>query len=469
MALISAKARVAAIEIALDQILASFKKFHDFVLDFDDRSIPSELIFQLSKTAMEVATISQDATKHSRNGDRDSEDHYDCEKSPYRSSFEALEDVEEADEIIVSERASSMKGTAGTVAGVSRSGVGSPHLSPQAYISTSKLEQNSIAHRLLGACLERAYAMLSLAENGSEPLLPALALPLKMERPERLLGLCLALLSSPHDYGRDVQYSSPIARILPKMYRVIEGLENAPIPRLPPPYLTRLVFGKTRTRLLTDIPDLQGEWLEAADVEEYLEERGIYIRAGSPSSDVLELAIPSMCRDSSPPKETENFDPISAQCGTLFSSQAEIGGISSKSRAPGAQARHRQNRRITEKMHSQWAEAGIDVTTFDVGSDYTIFGRSNGPSGNIPSGFYTFTPSLSSQQPNIATPPAETHTLTASATSFRSNQSSKVTKITISLDKLVKSLAATAVCLGPVPGIRRDDVDLAIRESIVSS
>ena len=83
------------------------------------------------------------------------------------------------------------------------------------------------------------------------------------------------------DTVADFQYNPGLTEHLPVMYRVVEGSDQA-VPRLPSPSVQQLVCGKTRTTLVTDLSSHQGEWLEAVDVEEYLEERGIYVRNALP-------------------------------------------------------------------------------------------------------------------------------------------------------------------------------------------
>lgn len=72
------------------------------------------------------------------------------------------------------------------------------------------------------------------------------------------------------------------------MYRVIEGHTDATI-WLSSPLGQRIVRCKTGTRLVTASESLQGEWPEAVDVEEYLEDRRIYLRgAGLRPTDYFE-------------------------------------------------------------------------------------------------------------------------------------------------------------------------------------
>jgi hypothetical protein len=51
-----------------------------------------------------------------------------------------------------------------------------------------------------------------------------------------------------------------------------------------------VVRGRTRTRVGTDMPGFEGEWMEARDVMEYLEERGV--RFGDPPSSLPPFPTP---------------------------------------------------------------------------------------------------------------------------------------------------------------------------------
>ncbi|KAM5529041.1 hypothetical protein FOXYSP1_16885 [Fusarium oxysporum f. sp. phaseoli] len=103
---------------------------------------------------------------------------------------------------------------------------------------------------------------------------PTLVLPLQLLGGEALIVNSLRGLSRFHTSVADFQYPLHSAPRLPHIYRAVEGGTKAVL-RAPAPLVQQIVRGKTRTMLDTNFAPLQGEWLEAMDVEEYLEERGI--------------------------------------------------------------------------------------------------------------------------------------------------------------------------------------------------
>ncbi|KPM40735.1 hypothetical protein AK830_g5812 [Neonectria ditissima] len=92
---------------------------------------------------------------------------------------------------------------------------------------------------------------------------------------------------------------------------------------------------------------------------------------------------------------------------------------------------------------------------------FTIFGRADIEGHRIPSGLWSFTPS-----------PQQYADFSTLQDAVDQNSSVPVvtpgSRLTINLDKLVSVLASNAVCLGPAPGIRKEAVDLAIRESAMT-
>ncbi|KAH6699786.1 hypothetical protein BKA61DRAFT_582955 [Leptodontidium sp. MPI-SDFR-AT-0119] len=80
----------------------------------------------------------------------------------------------------------------------------------------------------------------------------------------------VSILSTPTTYDRQTP-----ALAIP--LQLLEGGTNT-VPRAPALLVKQIVRGRTRTILDTSFAPLQGEWLEAVDVEEYLEERGICLR-----------------------------------------------------------------------------------------------------------------------------------------------------------------------------------------------
>lgn len=187
----------------------------------------------------------------------------------------------------------------------------------------------------------------------------------------------------------DIDFSG---RFVPQLHRKIEG-QSETVLRLAPPKLQRLKFGLTRTWFETTIPELQGEWLEAADVEEYLSERGIHVRQESAKTVTLHLAADGSDIDSEGPV-TPEWEP--------------------------------------------------DLP------DWTIFGKQLDDRQDVPTGVRELSSASPSRWSDNSPSPS----------------SSTQSKITIDVSKLIKGLSKRGVCLGPAPGIRKCDVDEAIREAV---
>ncbi len=89
------------------------------------------------------------------------------------------------------------------------------------------------------------------------PLLSCMLLPMKVEVRSKLLQGVLGRLSVPNGYIRDaVRYKR--REDPPRMYRIIEGDPSTALLRMPPPYLQKLDFGRTRTRLATAVTGATG-------------------------------------------------------------------------------------------------------------------------------------------------------------------------------------------------------------------
>lgn len=240
---------------------------------------------------------------------------------------------------------------------------------------------------------------------------PALALPLQLLGVELLMVNSLRGLSLFNASVGDFKYPMHSASQLPNMYRVVEG-EYKAVLRMPAPFLQRIVRGKTRTILDTNSPHLQGEWLEAMDVEEYLEERGIYM------------------------------------CIAVTSGTATTGNTMYQSSVPGG-------------VQSIPMEQRASVSS------------SAGFPGHEPADYLAF--GLSSPRQWLRPATRQIHS-SAIAGDLQSDFNQKTTqgietafRVTVNLDKLVYLPAENAMCLGLVPGIRKADVDSSIRGSITLS
>lgn len=260
-----------------------------------------------------------------------------------------------------------------------------------------------VSSMLMRACTEIVVSILS---DGKALLIhpQAMALPLQHLGKELLMYSSLQRLSLFHLPVFDAQYPPHASVGLPRMYRVIEGGSIA-VPRIPSPSLQQIVRGTTRTILDTTSAELQGEWLEAVDVEEYLEERGISLHSHG-SGDAAPSQPDSMGPGASSPPQPGPHEP----------------GVYSVFGLPGPGGRFGPSR---SRGQSEL--------------------RSTTRSGEV----------LSGLQPAASGP--------------TDGIKAKAPRVMVDLDKLVGLLAANAVCLGPGPGIRRDAVDMSIRESCVIS
>jgi hypothetical protein len=195
------------------------------------------------------------------------------------------------------------------------------------------------------------------------------------------------------------------------MYRVVEG-ETKAVSRMPAPVLQRIVRGKTRTILDTDLAHLQGEWLEAMDVEEYLEERGIYI------------------------------------CNTVTSGITTTGDTMYQPSIAGSEQSIPLEQR--DPVSSPGGFPGHES------ADYLVFGLPGPRQWLRSANSHIHSSAIAGDlQPDF-------------------NQQTtqgieKASRVIVDLDKLVHLLAENAMCLGPVPGIRKADVDASIRGSITWS
>ena len=367
----------------LDRALQSVHVLQDYLSLSNHDSAPAHMASELSRTAMELATIAQQARSSNRTA------------SKVEPVVESPRD--EKPTVSVLERFSDTA--------LARF----PKFSPagQVIFDVSSLPQNvqregrdvtSLTYRIVRACFVRSIAAMSYdaLPDGWTP--SPLLLPLRIGGTEILVGLSVAQMQDLSDgYWGDARYDQKTLNAMPRMFRIIEGDRSGAVPREAPPKLQRLQYGRTRTILQTTLPDMQHEFLEASDVEEYLEERGIVVRG---AEDVVELALPT--------DETSRDD-------------------------------------------------GHEI------ADWTIFGQQSVSGQTIPSGLWTFTPSLE-QYAMLA----QGQQLLNSGVPDQVGAISPASKVTLSLDKLVNNLVAHANCLGPAPGIRKVSVDLAISESVIA-
>ncbi|KAL7934366.1 hypothetical protein V8C35DRAFT_302384 [Trichoderma chlorosporum] len=406
--LATTKARADALQRALNSSLDEFIRFHE-LSSGNEESLPSEFVVQLNKTAMNIMAIARSA----QTDEWPPFDHADRLLATMSDSHGKDDDSI----YILSHEARDASGHA---------------LRPKPV---------TISQRLIRACVDRAAGVLNLTSTPVMCLLPAMLLPLQFDRRDNLLSRTMRYLHvADEDLGLDTEHSPMATRHLPKMLRLVEGQPNTMVPRTAPPSLQRLQFGRTRTVLSTALPDLQGEWLEASDVDEYLEQRGIFIRQDSPGTDMLNLAIPvdvGLSAQATDLNEINRHNPVRL---------------------------HRQNPNINAHPHPDFVDPSmmpVDMQrdcpfdNFGLNPDYTVFGQQRDVQV-VPSGMKMFTPTSWTIDDSQILP-----------MDMAMRNSQEHINIMINLDSMIMRLASKAVCLGPCPGIRRAHVDEAIRDSVV--
>ncbi|KAJ4147605.1 hypothetical protein LMH87_002117 [Akanthomyces muscarius] len=166
--------------------------------------------------------------------------------------------------------------------------------------------KTTCAGRVLSERLARSVAEFNLHSLDKGELgcfTPELLAGMNVLPGEILLAQSLGQ-SSPESSLGDIDC---VGRFFPQLHRKIEGATDTVL-RLAPPKLQRLKYGLTRTWFETDVPELAGEWLEAADVEEYLAQRGIHVKDKSQKVVTLHIGSEGSDGDSEGPT-TPEWDP----------------------------------------------------------------------------------------------------------------------------------------------------------------
>ncbi|TFB01354.1 hypothetical protein CCMA1212_006921 [Trichoderma ghanense] len=452
--LATTKARADALQKALNSSLDEFIRFHE-LSSGKVKDLPSDFVLQLNRTAMNIMAIARSAQADDwpvleHHADRllaasSMGGEYASSSSSYpyhgkdKKYNKNIDDDGSSIYILGNGYGTSSSSSSG---------------GPPGYRHALRPKPVTISQRLIRACVDRAAAMLHLTTSPVMCLLPAMLLPLQFDRRDNLLSRTMRYLSIADDDAAltlDAEHSPLAARHLPRMLRTVEGQgqgATAMVPRRPPPGLQRLQFGRTRTVLTTALPDLQGEWLEASDVEEYLEQRGIFIRQDAPDADVLNLAIP-----------------VDDGAGAGLALQAtDLNDVN----------RHNPVRLVRNHPHladSAAASQQQSLDNFAVNPDYTIFGQQRDVQV-VPSGLRMFTPTAWSVDDSANIIPMDMAMRSNQPNNNHHNHGSSSNNpdhinIMVNLDNLIVKLASKAVCLGPCPGIRRGHVDEAIRDSVV--
>lgn len=378
--LTAAKARADSLEKALNSTLDEFIKLHQLLLGKQEY-MPADFLMQLHETATNIIGIAKNAL---------ADNSTDVEYQAGEVLMTVDSDENEDDVIEIPAHINS---------------------------GNSFPKPASVSQRILRACLDIAAERLKLPRVPFLRILPALLLPLQFESEDNILKRAMQYLSlNGEEANLEQERYSAKAGYLPKMMRLIEGQTHTLVPRKPQPDMQRLQFGCTRTVISTAVPDLQGEWLEPLDVEEYLEQRGIFVREEAPDNDLLNLVIPA-----------------GSKLSETMTSVDET----------GAQPSDMPNQTYTNNMpdNSNPDELGIN-------HDYDIFDHQRDATTAFAASLWDVDGTgISSENIPMC--------------------NSEQINITINLDTLVHKLVSKAICLGASPGIRRAHVDEAIRGSVV--
>ncbi|KAH6892493.1 hypothetical protein B0T10DRAFT_438352 [Thelonectria olida] len=410
MALDNETARAEKLSVGLHKAVAAFTTFHQQI---DRDQLPPHVLVHLNKVADEMAAVTRDIQ-----GDlpfSEAPVHSSLSSpQPFRDNWQpkpalprTLPEPRPVDELNL------------LLGSLPISFPGQASIQRQEAVSLSLWSRNpgqeSLENRIIRACIEHAIFLLS--DKNHQYRLPALSIPLKLLGEEVFMTSSLGLRSAFVGNLRDYQYPPFAIAYLPTMLRVVEGSSMGE-PRLQTPFVQRLQFGRTRTILRTDDPALQGEWMEALDVEEYLQERGIDLKNIAPSAGL-----------------EENHDTTSSS-GTVqgMIQQGRQIAIPQQFDQPGASGS--QVFPITYQIHEV-----ADFSVFGIRTD----DQTSTIRGSTPTNVIGAVPTILA----------------------RETQAHRPQGIIIDVDQLTQILGASAMCLGPIPGIRRESVDDAIRQSIM--
>ncbi|CVK91816.1 uncharacterized protein FMAN_06925 [Fusarium mangiferae] len=426
------KARSERLSGALDQALAAFATLHQRVLEFPEVHGSSGLLAHLNHAASEMATIASDTNKTARLLSA-SESTYPNIQQPAPGTT-SLSSTAAAGEL----QNDWILGLEPTTAHMPALALTGSSDGVALTLRTNNQALGSLSDRIIRACLERVITILSSSSRHASRFLD-LTLPLNILGKELLVDETLKIL--PLFHHSDYQYLPESAVHLPSLYRVVEGDKNV-VRRLPSPSVQRILRGKTRTLLATDFPPLQGEWLEAIDVEEYLEDRGIYLR-GVNLSDMASL------EEFESQIFTHNNDLQNGR--SLTSTNSLISAVPDQIQVTSRTSDFQQ-------PLSQTGDSSVDLRRHEP-ADYSVFG--------LPSPEQSISPA--EPLPLLRTGLIPIQSPRVPCTSSTEQSYHPASQITIDLDKLIHLLASNAICLGPAPGIRKAAVDSSIAQSVISS
>lgn len=320
-------------EKTVGKIIESFTKFHKEVASLGNGGrLPLEVMMALSRTALEITNLSHEARSGGEEGgsqlrlNQHENDKQDVVANgpPTLNCPPAALQVTEASHIPTT---NGHHFPPSTWQPPSTPSIPPNH--PYPFLPYTQAHTNlSFDLRLRLACLEKAVRLLSSPTHSISQIHPVLSLHLKWLPVRELLVLnqeSLFRFPNLNIYGPDPHPALPS----PDLYRTVEGGELV-IERRFGRDVEVLVRGRTRTRVCTDMPGFEGEWMEARDVMEYLEEKGV-------NFDVAEVSrsfTPNTVEGSPlPPLDVNEEELISQSSGTEPKSISSSSSILNSSRA----------------------------------------------------------------------------------------------------------------------------------------
>ncbi|PMD47792.1 hypothetical protein L207DRAFT_506723 [Hyaloscypha variabilis F] len=316
----SVKEKAERAERALGKITKSFAKFQNEAAR--ERQLPPRVAMALSRTALEIMNLSNDVrntdiegedrsgsggdlsvnikdTCSERSSEQDnliqSEENEDMELEGVDTQLPAWSTQSSSDprRISVVENGCTTNSARSVVPWRQTRMHSSDSIPPQPkrtplfpYTHSTNLP---FAQRLRLGALEKTVQLLSSPTLSVGQIHPTLSLHLKWMAVEPLRNLNQnALFRFPNLelYGPSPHPALPN----PDLYRSVEG-GGIIVERKWGGEVETLEFGKTRTRVETAMPGFDGDWLEASDVQEYLEDKGVLL-TGVEVETELRSAIP---------------------------------------------------------------------------------------------------------------------------------------------------------------------------------
>lgn len=445
------KARIARLEYALDQTMKLFTRFQNLAIGTDN--LPPKIAMEISKTALSVASIAQKA--HSGEPlqnvvPEDDGSGPDCQDATANSIEGFVARKNRPDETAPSSGSSYPSRTSAPRLGATSFGLAETP-SPMGFSTTISTQQNlaprtpethrrtQFATSLLRLCLEEGVRLLTSPTMTDDDLHPALSIHLTWVTADDLRIQSVRSMPTNFEYLPEDPDPS-MALVYPNMYRSIEGSDGIVVPRVPKLKPQQLVHGRTRTKISTNLHDFQGEWLEPIDVQEYLEQKGIFLGSCG-QSQVLQITIP----------ETTLEDIWTQNADAIFTEEIQRSRILSTLWPFGIESQDLELE-VPDEVVTQSAESEIPT----LARQNDALGISNPEQSIVGHALHEYHSRSDAAQYNL---PSEF---------YPPRYAEQLISVGLHLERFMGFLVGAARCIGSGPGIRKEAVDHALRVSIAA-